>query len=140
MYTLNSLPARPLLQYAYTDNGQRKTLTDANGNVTTYVYDDLDRPIQTQYPSRTLASGVSDPANYDAVQVYDANGNPLQLRKRDGAVITITYDALNRPLTKQYPNGLNPVYYSYDLASRLLSARYGSLTVITHPLAAGCEG
>lgn len=125
--TNTAIQATPLLQYAYTPNGQRKSLIDANGNRTTYVYDGLDRLATMQYPVTTRGAGVSDTTNTEAF-TYDGNGNVLTRTKRDGSVITVTYDALNRPLTNQYPGHVNDRFFTYDLAGRVLSQRYGSVT------------
>ncbi len=119
--------AAPLAQYSYSANGRRKTVSDANGNLTTYFYDGLDRVSSLQYPVTTRGTGLSDAANAESY-TYDLNGNALSHTKRDGSVITATYDALNRLSTKQYPGHVNDIYLTYDLAGRLLSQRFGGLT------------
>jgi RHS repeat-associated protein len=126
--TNSAIQTAPVEQYAYTTNGKSKSLIDANNNLTTYVYDGFDRLVQTQFPSVTRGAGTSDTANYAAVSLYDANGNALTAQKRDGTVIHITYDVLNRPIEKQFPGDVNDVFYAYDLAGRVLSVRYGSQT------------
>ncbi|HKT20316.1 MAG TPA: RHS repeat domain-containing protein [Stellaceae bacterium] len=67
------------MQHAYTANGKQHTLTDANGHVTTYTYDGLDRLSQTGY-----ADSSSESYTYDAV------GNRLTKTTRSGNVITYT--------------------------------------------------
>jgi YD repeat-containing protein len=118
----------PLVAYAYTANGKRLSLTDANGHLTTYVYDGLDRLSQSQFPNSDPALHTSDTANYEAVTSYDANRNPLVLRKRDGTLITLTYDALNQVTKKAYPGDVNDVFLSYDLAGRVTQVGYNSAT------------
>jgi YD repeat-containing protein len=44
----------------YTANGQLETLTDAENNKTTYVYDGHDRLYRTLYPSATKGAGTSN--------------------------------------------------------------------------------
>ncbi len=51
----------PLLQQAWTRNGQRASLTDANSNTTAFAYDGLDRLAATTYPG-----GSSEGLTYDA--------------------------------------------------------------------------
>jgi RHS repeat-associated protein len=99
---------------------------DANGNLSTTVYDGFDRVVQQQYPQPTLGSGASNLADYEAF-TYDANGNRLSERRRDGQVIAFTYDNLNRMSVKQLPGATTGwVYYGYDDASRPTFAHFGS--------------
>ena len=138
--------------YSYTDNGKQQTLTDANGNRTSYSYDGYDRLIAWAFPSRT-APGTSAPCTIGTVNeapdtfgatvagpsaarasgddcekyAYDANGNRARLMKRDGNVIRYAYDALNRNVIKDIPGGTaSDVYYGYDLRGLQLYARFVS--------------
>ena len=115
----------------YTANGKPLTLTDGNGNVSTMVYDGFDRQIAWNFPSTTTPGQVST-TDYEAYG-YDANGNRTSLRKRDGRVITYTFDALNRMTSKIVPDGgglpasaTRDVYYGYDLRGLQLYARFDS--------------
>uniref|UniRef100_UPI0013D09B84 RHS repeat domain-containing protein n=14 Tax=Pseudomonadota TaxID=1224 RepID=UPI0013D09B84 len=57
----------------------------------------------------------------------DLNGNRTSLRKRDGRTINYAYDALNRVVSKTYPNGgARGVYYAYDLRGLQTAARFDS--------------
>jgi RHS repeat-associated protein len=124
--------------YAYTPSGQQTSVKDANGNLTSYNYDDFNRLEQTTFPSPTTA-GVSNSADYEAL-TYDANGNVLSKRTRAGAVLSSTYDALGRVITKtpgievatayeydpvgrptktRFTNGTYDITYGYDSAGRL---------------------
>ncbi len=49
-------------------------------------------------------------------------GNVASLRLRDGQVIGIGYDALDRPTTKDLPGTDPDVSYGYDQLGRLTSA------------------
>ncbi|MDP2129914.1 MAG: RHS repeat-associated core domain-containing protein [Erythrobacter sp.] len=116
---------------SYTLTGQVATLTDANGNRTSYEYDVFDRPIRVRLPSKDIA-GQSSATDFEEV-TYDAGGNVLTKRKRDGTVIGYTYDALNRVTVKTLPGraGLptahsRSIYYGYDLAGSLTYARFDS--------------
>jgi RHS repeat-associated protein len=117
---------------AYTSNGKISSVTDAEGNKTSYVYDGFDRLYQTQYPSTTKGAGTSNSSDYEQLG-YDANGNVTSRRLRDTHSITYTYDALNRPTVKSVPaspGGASAysVYYGYDLRGLMTYARFSSTT------------
>ena len=109
--------------YTYTGSGKQASVTDASTNVAKLIYDDLDRLSEWHFPSPTSPGQIND-ADYEAY-LYDANGNRTTLRKRDGRTIVSAYDALNRIVTKSFPNGgARPVYYSYDLQGHQTAARF----------------
>jgi RHS repeat-associated protein len=115
------------VSYTYTISGKQKTVKDANGNLASYIYDGLDRLVQWNLPDKVNV-GIVSATDYEAY-TYDADGNRLTLRKRDGNVINYGYDALNRMTSKIVPaGGTSNVYYSYDLRGLQTSARFGSLT------------
>ncbi|WP_081477078.1 RHS repeat domain-containing protein [Sphingomonas sp. PAMC 26605] len=112
------------VHYTHTPDGLTQTLTDANGNVTTYEYDGYDRLAKTRFPNPT--GGGSSTTDYVAITAYDANFNPTTqtVRGNPSAPITTTYDALNRPTHVSYPGGswADPnVDYGYDNLGRLVS-------------------
>lgn len=108
--------------YTYTDNGLQETVTDANGNVTTFVYDAYDRLEKIEYPGSS-----TDCETYR----YDNNGNVLAVRRRssgdcnlpgttsDQHTLITTYDALNRATFVDMPSGTPDVTTKYDLAGRV---------------------
>jgi RHS repeat-associated protein len=109
----------------YTNNGKVASVTDAEGNKTSYVYDGQDRLSQTQYPSPTKGAGTSNASDYEQLG-YDANGNVTSRRLRDGNTIGYTYDALNRLTYKDLANLATyefDVSYTYDLLGRLTQAQ-----------------
>ncbi|MDP3399831.1 MAG: RHS repeat-associated core domain-containing protein, partial [Brevundimonas sp.] len=117
--------------HTYSPNGQRASVTDANGNLAALTYDGFDRQTRWTFPSPTTAGQVN-PADYEQYG-HDANGNRTSLRKRDGRTITYTYDALNRMTSKIIPDGgglpataTRDVYYGYDLRGLQLYARFDS--------------
>lgn len=87
-----------------TRNGQTQSVTDGLGNVTQYSYDKNGNLLSTA-GSLSSTSGSYDHANR-LMQSRDANGN----------LISYSYDAANRLLTRQVdPNGLNlTTRYQYD--------------------------
>lgn len=101
--------------YAYTQNGKVDYVLDANSNKTDSTYDGFDR----------LSKLTFADSSYEQYG-YDANGNMLSKRNRDGLSITwnaTDYDALNRELNRHIPanaagNFARTLSTSYDLASR----------------------
>jgi RHS repeat-associated protein len=132
--------------WAYNLNGQITRMIDGNGNRAELRYDRHMRQDRWTFPSTTRPSAYNDadpvsalatagavnPADYEEYS-YDANGNRLTHRKRDGSVLTFTYDNLNRVISKVVPEraGLDPihtrdVHYGYDLRNLQLFARFDS--------------
>nr|WP_158217344.1 RHS repeat-associated core domain-containing protein [Microbulbifer agarilyticus] len=110
--------------YSYTVSGQIESVTDANGNLAEYVYDGHDRRLRWYFPSKT-STGQASNADYEAY-TYDGNSNRTSLRKRDGQIISYTYDKLNRVTLKNLPGTASDVYYGYDLRGLQQYARFGS--------------
>ena len=117
--------------YTYGLNGERLSLTDANGNRAEMRYDGHGRQDRWTFPSATTP-GTVNAADYEDYG-YDAAGNRTSLRKRDGSTLTYTYDALNRMTVKVVPEraGLSAlhtpdVYYGYDLQGHQTFARFNS--------------
>lgn len=104
--------------YTYTDNGKVATIKDARNFVTTSTFDGHDRPLRTTYQDAT----------YEEVSSYDGNSNPLVMRTRSAATVTLTYDELNRVKTKA-PTGQPTVTTVYDIAGRV--------TTVSTPVVAG---
>jgi YD repeat-containing protein len=104
----------------YGSTGQVYTIKDAAGNLTTHEYDGFDRLAKLSYPSKTVV-GTSSTTDYEAY-TYDANSNRSSLRRRDGQLMTMSYDALNRLTLRTYPLAADNVSYSYDLLGHTLRA------------------
>jgi RHS repeat-associated protein len=136
--------------YSYTANGLKKYVIDQAGNKAELRYDGHDRQVRWVFPSATKPTSFNDstPANALATAgalneadyeeyTYDANGNRLSLRKRDGSDIGYTYDALNRVTVKDVDlnnertdlaaTHKRDVYYEYDLRGLQTKARFDSL-------------
>jgi RHS repeat-associated protein len=111
----------------YYPGGPKQSDTDANGNITYYVYDGLVRLQRFYFPSKTTIGQYSS-TDYEEYG-YDNNGNRSSLRKRDGNTITYSYDNLNRVTQKHFQVSTNQdVFYGYDLRNLQLYARYAAAT------------
>jgi RHS repeat-associated protein len=112
---------------AYTGTGQLATITDGEGNRTTYSYDGHDRLQRTSYPDKA-SKGLSSASDFEQL-TYDLNGNTTQRRLRDGQLIGFGYDNLNRVTLKDLPAPEADVTYGYDLQGHPLQTSQGSSTV-----------
>ena len=118
--------------YTYSLNGKQKTVKDANGNLTTYEYDGLDRMSKMLFPIATTGAGTSSTTDYEQYG-YDTVGNRTSLRKRDGKVIAYVYDGLNRVRSKTVPVSTSgaagySVWYGYEVRGLQTFARFASTT------------
>jgi RHS repeat-associated protein len=111
--------------YTYSGSGQQTTIADANNNLTSLVYDGLDRLQYMYFPSKTTP-GTASSTDYEQYSYYD-NGPRKTIRKRDNQVVTYYYDGLKRLVQTQYPAGTIPdVYVAYDLRGLRTSAQFGT--------------
>jgi RHS repeat-associated protein len=94
--------------YAYDAAGNVTSETDPLGNVTSYVYDDLNRPIS-----------VTDPNSGETTFTYDAAGNRVSLTDPVANTTTWVYDGLNR--VTEETNELNDSrLFEYDAMGHLM--------------------
>src|SRR3546814_2982382 len=63
----------------FTDNGRLATLTDGEGNRTTYEYDGYDRLVKARYPSKTVA-GTSSTTDYEQFLLDDKGHGRAHVR------------------------------------------------------------
>ena len=91
--------------YGYDANGNRLTIKDANGGVSTFTYDGLNRQIRE-----------ADPLGHATAYGYDAAGNRVSLADAEGFTTTFVYDALNRLTRIDYPDPDADVTFTYDAA------------------------
>eukprot|EP01035_Chromulina_nebulosa_P063184 gene63184-86430_t len=68
---------------SYNNNGTLATVTDAEGNKTSYTYDGFDRLLKTSHPSTTAGAGTSSSTDYEQL-TYDAGSEVTARRLRDG--------------------------------------------------------
>jgi RHS repeat-associated protein len=104
----------PAITFAYTDAGQRASMSDASG-VTNYTYDADDRLTAKQTQQGTLA------------YAYDAAGNLVSVRSSnaEGVSINYAYDAANR-LAAVTDNRLaaGATTYAYDANHNATAVAY----------------
>jgi RHS repeat-associated protein len=111
-------PAQPTF-YTYNTNGQLVKVTQG-AQIRYYLYDSLGRllrirqPEQNANPNLALSDPVSGNSQWSSGSTYDPNGNALTTTDARGIVITQTYDALGRVLTKGYSDSTPAVTYTYD--------------------------
>lgn len=112
----------------FTANGQVETLTDAENNKTTYVYDGHDRLTTTYYPSATKGAGTSNGADYEQLTYESLAGGTrtsnlvAAFRNRAAETIGYGYDALGRQTVKDLPGSEPDVAYAYDLLGQMTGA------------------
>lgn len=92
-------------------NGEKlTTLTDANGNSTSYLYDQLGR-----------LSKETDPKGNATSYAYDAKGNLIAKTDANGNTTSYSYDGNGRLLKKRYPDNTEEAF-TYDPKGNILSA------------------
>lgn len=109
---------------SFSNNGQLQTLKDAENNLTTYEYDGHDRLLRTRFPVATKGANASSTSDYEQYS-YDASGNIISRRLRDGTSIAFTHDALDRLKLKDLPSSPWGNYdreFFYDNLDRLTRA------------------
>lgn len=112
--------------FAYDDQNNLLTITDAEGKVTTYEYD-----VRNLLKKETYPAGDGTPTAGDNKRSYTYDlGRRLSTRvDQDLVTTTYQYDPANRLKERQYPDGQYDLF-AYDKASRLLQAtsqRFGTV-------------
>lgn len=103
---------------------------DAEGKVTYYKYDGLDRSI-IQNRKQTDAADIIDGNDAVTRYSYDAQSNRLSMTEPNGNTTTYTYDTLNRQ--GQTTNGAGDVTVtSYDPVSNMASVTAPNLNTTTY--------
>ena len=111
--------------YTYDDKGRPATVTDGRGTKTTYTYDQRDRVVKVESPSKSVT------------YAYDGDGNLTQ-RSDSSGVVKYAFDPLNRETVRTLQDGSQTILaytadgnvesyqdpggktqYGYDAANRL---------------------
>lgn len=95
--------ASSLTEYNYDDQSNLTQVTDAEGNVTTYVYNGFGEVISQTSPN----TGVT-------AYSYDNNGNRLTQTDARDITVSYSYDPLNRLTSIVYPDSTENISYTYD--------------------------
>jgi len=85
----------------YDGDGERTSVTSANGNTTTYGYDHLGRQVGMTLPAVTLWTGAT--VTPTEVIGYDGDGNTVSTRDATGALTTSLFDPLERQISTTNP-------------------------------------
>jgi len=88
--------------YTYDRVGNLLQIRDAANQITSYIYDNLNRRTRTTYPDTTYET-----------RTYDNVGNLVSRTTQNGAVIGYSYDAIKRLTQISYPDG-STVAFTYD--------------------------
>ena len=108
--------------YSYGNDDELVTQADGKGNLTGISRDTFNRVTRVYFPTPANGS-VSSTTDYEQYSP-DANGNITQIRRRDGTLVNIGYDALNQPVS-----GYNGASFSYDNAGRMTAANLSGLAL-----------
>jgi RHS repeat-associated protein len=141
--TSTAAPLARSTSSAYDVNGNKVSDTDARGNTTYYIYDALNRLVETDYPTTPATKSTrtydfrnnvlteTDQANNVTQHVYDAGGRQTSVTRGSGSTTSTTsYTYYNdgRKATETDPAN-NVTTYTYDAAGRLIqvSGAQGSM-------------
>lgn len=101
-----------------------------------FIYDSLGRLLRSKNPEQdanTNLSSLTDPLTNNGQWAeeftYDANDNVLTKKNARNITATMTYDELNRPLTRTYSDGTPTITLTYDSSS--IANSKGKLTSVS---------
>ena len=104
-------------EYGYDQWGNKRTIRDRNGNVTTYEYNIRGNLLSTTSPA---------PYNYKTSYQYDAKDNLLEIKGQGGFITNYEYDAksnLTKTILKLDGTTTAETTYEYDTKGRLVSIK-----------------
>lgn len=115
--------ATQVTEYRYAANGEIATQTDGLGQVTRYLYDDLNRLVEQREEGVIQADGSS--TTLRTLYAYDEANNLIRETSPRGIVHTHTYDELNRHTASTIDGAAGPnlttFAAAYDLVGNKLS-------------------
>jgi YD repeat-containing protein len=101
-------------RYAYDLLGNRTRVTDAEGRVTQFVFDDMGRLKEVRDPL------IESPTDLVTRMAVDEAGNVIERTDRKGQLSRFSYDNLNRLTRAEYADGA-VVTQAYDVWGDLIS-------------------
>jgi RHS repeat-associated protein len=127
----------------YTPTGKPKTTTDANGNVTRFSYDALDRLVSTTDAMGRVTTTVYDTLGRQTqvinpaiqampllAQAYTPNGRLASLTDANTNATSFAYDGFDRLATTTYPGGSTETF-TYDANGNVLTRKTRANATIT---------
>ncbi len=134
-----------VIEYRYDGNGNRVLLRDPVGNITTWVYDELDRVKEERDPfynidfasvdqaiadltNSSAADCVTDsPANHVSLTCYTPEGNVAKEIDRNARRIEYTYDFASNLIEERWYSDASQLVrtlrFSYDVLGNMLTAQ-----------------
>lgn len=120
-------------------SGRLAWTEDAQGNRSGYEYNTFGRLFRWYFPTPAQGTHAYDANDFEEYG-YDADANRTSIRKRDGRVITFSYDSLNRVASKLVPDACvagfactnvpaaatRDIFYGYDNLGAMRYARFDS--------------
>ena len=97
----NAVDCACAVVYTYDGADNRISETDANGNTTTFTYNNL-RKVLT----------MREPSGFTTTNTYDASGNLLSTRDGAGQLTTFTYNELGKVISMTDPKGTTSYGYN----------------------------
>ncbi|MBN1295753.1 hypothetical protein JXA80_03170 [bacterium] len=104
-------------EHAYSNNGRKTSVTDANMHTTLFEYDSFDRLRRKIYPDTRWLE-----------YTYDDSCFLTGITTRSGNTITIGYNELAQLSSKTYPD-MSQITYEYDLLGQMTSVSNASGTI-----------
>lgn len=122
--------------FTYDASGNSKTVTDAQGRVTSNDYDPLNRLKRTlqdvggieaetkfEYDANDNLTKVTDPKGLDTTYTYNGFGDQVQLSSPDTGTTSFTYDSAGNRASQTDARGITTTY-QYDALNRLTQVGY----------------
>jgi YD repeat-containing protein len=130
-------PDSTYAEYGYDFRGNRTSVKDPKGNITTYSYDMLNRLISSLQPGNVGTSythdtnsnltSVMDANNNTTTYIYDDKGRVYRVISPDTGTTTYQYDPAGNMVSKTDAKGVT-ISYQYDAANRLTKIDFPSDT------------